>query len=147
MSSYNPFEEKHPLTYWQSKGQSLEYHERITARNAAIKWVILESGWKKTRAEMVDIMGLPLTTLDNAYEKLKIHPVALRGGHNCKKPEAKARQAYGVNNRPKMTVEIAEMIRAELLKGATAAEMSIKYTTSAGQISNIRHNKIYVKSS
>ena len=141
MPSYNPFEEKHPLTYWQSKGHSLQYSERIIARNAAIKWVILESGWKTTRSEMVEIMGLPLSTLDNAYDKLEIHPVVLR-----KKPEAKAREPYGVNNRPKMTVEIAEMIRAELLEGATTKEMCIKYMTSAGQISNIRNNKIYVKS-
>ena len=141
MSSYNPFEEKHPLTFWQSKGHSLEYGERIIARNAAVKWIILKSGWKKTRVEIAEIMGLPRTTLDYVYEKLEIHPVALQ------RATATARQPYGVNNRPKMTVETAEMIRAELLEGATAKELCIKYMTSAGTISNIRNNKIYVKSS
>jgi hypothetical protein len=68
MSSYNPFDDEHPLAYWQSIGHSLtDHHEKMVARNAAIKWVILESGWKKTRVEMVEIMGIPLTTLDNVY--------------------------------------------------------------------------------
>jgi Mor family transcriptional regulator len=137
MSSYNPFDDEHPLAYWQSKGESLPHHEKMVARDAAIKWVILESGWKKTRAEMVEIMGIPLTTLDNVYDRLKIRPVLLR--------KRGARGAYGVRNKPRMTVENAEMIRAELQKGATVKEMAIKYQTSIGTISNIRHNKIYVK--
>ena len=135
MSSYNPFDDEHPLAYWQSKGESLPHREKVVARDAAIKWVIVESGWKKTRAEMVEIMGVPRSTLDNVYDRLKIRPVLQRA----------ARGAYDVRNKSRMTVENAEMIRAELLKGATVKEMAIKYETSVGTISNIRHNKIYVK--